>query len=465
MGYLLGMIWLFVGVVFVGVVQDFMVLFVFMCCDGCLLGELVKEEMGLIVGVIVLVVCFMIMVIIFVVLVMIVVKVLIYSLWGIYIVVFIILLVLFMGIYLCYLCLGCIGEVLVIGLVFLIFVIIFGGWVVESLIWVLYFDFIGVQLIWMLVGYGFVVVVLLVWLLLVLCDYFFIFLKIGIIVGLVVGILIMCLMLIMFVLIKFVDGIGLVWIGNLFLFLFIIIVCGVVFGFYVLIFFGIMLKMLVNEGQVCFIGYGGMLMEFFVVIMVLVFVCIIDLGVYFVMNSLMVVLVLVGMVDVVVFVVQVVSSWGFSIILDMLNQIVSEVGEQLIIFCVGGVLMLVVGMVYILYGVLGGMMDVVFWYYFVILFEVLFILMVVDVGMCVVCFMLQDLLGVVFFGLKWIDLLFVNLLVIVLCVLVWGYFFYQGVVDLLGGINILWLLFGIVNQMLVGMVLMFCVVVLFKMKC
>lgn len=206
-------------------------------------------------------------------------------------------------------------------------------------------------------------------------------------------------------------------------------------------------------------------MEFFVVIMVLVFVCIIDLGVYFVMNSLMVVLVLVGMVDVVVFVVQVVSSWGFSIILDMFNQIVSEVGEQLIIFCVGGVLMLVVGMVYILYGVLGGMMDVVFWYYFVILFEVLFILMVVDVGMCVVCFMLQDLLGVVFFGLKWIDLLFVNLLVMVLCVLVWGYFFYQGVVDLLGGINILWLLFGIVNQMLVGMVLMFCVVVLFKMKC
>lgn len=206
-------------------------------------------------------------------------------------------------------------------------------------------------------------------------------------------------------------------------------------------------------------------MEFFVVIMVLVFVCIIDLGVYFVMNSLMVVLVLVGMVDVVVFVVQVVSSWGFSIILDMFNQIVSEVGEQSIIFCVGGVLMLVVGMVYILYGVLGGMMDVVFWYYFVILFEVLFILMVVDVGMCVVCFMLQDLLGVVFFGLKWIDLLFVNLLVMVLCVLVWGYFFYQGVVDLLGGINILWLLFGIVNQMLVGMVLMFCVVVLFKMKC
>lgn len=208
MGYLSGMIWLFAGVVFVGAVQDFMVLFVFMCCDGCLLGELVKEEMGLTAGVIVLVVCFMIMVIIFAVLVMIVVKVLIYSLWGMYTVVFTILLVIFMGIYLCYLCSGCIGEVSVIGLVFLIFVIIFGGWVVESLIWVLYFDFTGVQLIWMLVGYGFVVAVLSVWLLLVLCDYFFTFLKIGTIVGLAVGILIMCLMLTMFVLIKFVDGTG-----------------------------------------------------------------------------------------------------------------------------------------------------------------------------------------------------------------------------------------------------------------
>lgn len=144
MGYLLGMIWLLAGVVLAGVVQDFMVLFVSMCCDGCLLGELVKEEMGPTAGVIVLVACFMIMVIILVVLVMIVVKALTYSLWGMYTVVFTILLVIFMGIYLCYLCLGCIGEVLVIGLVFLIFAIISGGWVAESLTWALYFDFTGV---------------------------------------------------------------------------------------------------------------------------------------------------------------------------------------------------------------------------------------------------------------------------------------------------------------------------------
>ena len=464
MGYLPGMIWLLAGVVLAGAVQDFMVLFVSTRRDGRSLGELVKEEMGPTAGVIALVACFMIMVIILAVLAMIVVKALTHSPWGTYTVAFTIPLALFMGIYLRYLRPGRIGEVSVIGLVFLIFAIISGGWVAESPTWAPYFDFTGVQLTWMLVGYGFVAAVLPVWLLLAPRDYLSTFLKIGTIVGLAVGILIMRPTLTMPALTKFVDGTGPVWTGNLFPFLFITIACGAVSGFHALISSGTTPKMLANEGQACFIGYGGMLMESFVAIMALVSACIIDPGVYFAMNSPMAVLAPAGTADVVASAAQVVSSWGFSITPDTLNQIASEVGEQSIISRAGGAPTLAVGMAYILHGALGGMMDVAFWYHFAILFEALFILTAVDAGTRAARFMLQDLLGVVSPGLKRTDSLPANLLATALCVLAWGYFLHQGVVDPLGGINTLWPLFGIANQMLAGMALMLCAVVLFKMK-
>ena len=499
MGYLPGMIWLLAGVVLAGAVQDFMVLFVSTRRDGRSLGELVKEEMGPTAGVIALVACFMIMVIILAVLAMIVVKALTHSPWGTYTVAFTIPLALFMGIYLRYLRPGRIGEVSVIGLVFLIFAIISGGWVAESPTWAPYFDFTGVQLTWMLVGYGFVAAVLPVWLLLAPRDYLSTFLKIGTIVGLAVGILIMRPTLTMPALTKFVDGTGPVtcsvgcgdvalapvttfacrsrcrptltmpalqmrwhWpgmdrsSGT--------IACGAVSGFHALISSGTTPKMLANEGQACFIGYGGMLMESFVAIMALVSACIIDPGVYFAMNSPMAVLAPAGTADVVASAAQVVSSWGFSITPDTLNQIASEVGEQSIISRAGGAPTLAVGMAYILHGALGGMMDVAFWYHFAILFEALFILTAVDAGTRAARFMLQDLLGVVSPGLKRTDSLPANLLATALCVLAWGYFLHQGVVDPLGGINTLWPLFGIANQMLAGMALMLCAVVLFKMK-
>ena len=193
-------------------------------------------------------------------------------------------------------------------------------------------------------------------------------------------------------------------------------------------------------------------------------VCIIDPGVYFAMNSPMAVLAPAGTADVVASAAQVVSSWGFSITPDTLNQIASEVGEQSIISRAGGAPTLAVGMAYILHGALGGMMDVAFWYHFAILFEALFILTAVDAGTRAARFMLQDLLGVVSPGLKRTDSLPANLLATALCVLAWGYFLHQGVVDPLGGINTLWPLFGIANQMLAGMALMLCAVVLFKMK-
>ncbi len=395
MGYLPGMIWLLAGVVLAGAVQDFMVLFVSTRRDGRSLGELVKEEMGPTAGVIALVACFMIMVIILAVLAMIVVKALTHSPWGTYTVAFTIPLAIFMGIYLRYLRPGRIGEVSVIGLVFLIFAIISGGWVAESPTWAPYFDFTGVQLTWMLVGYGFVAAVLPVWLLLAPRDYLSTFLKIGTIVGLAVGILIMRPTLTMPALTKFVDGTGPVWTGNLFPFLFITIACGAVSGFHALISSGTTPKMLANEGQACFIGYGGMLMESFVAIMALVSACIIDPGVYFAMNSPMAVLAPAGTADVVASAAQVVSSWGFSITPDTLNQIASEVGEQSIISRAGGAPTLAVGMAYILHGALGGMMDVAFWYHFAILFEALFILTAVDAGTRAARFMLQDLLGVV----------------------------------------------------------------------
>ncbi len=302
------------------------------------------------------------------------------------------------------------------------------------------------------------------WLLLAPRDYLSTFLKIGTIVGLAIGILIMRPTLTMPAVTKFIDGTGPVWSGNMFPFLFITIACGAVSGFHALIASGTTPKMLANENQACFIGYGGMLMESFVAIMALVSACIIDPGVYFAMNSPIAVLAPAGTADVVASAAQVVSGWGFAITPDTLAQIANEVGEQSIISRAGGAPTLAVGMAYILHGALGGLMDVSFWYHFAILFEALFILTAVDAGTRAARFMLQDLLGVISPGLKRTESLPANLLATALCVLAWGYFLHQGVVDPLGGINTLWPLFGIANQMLAGMALMLCAVVLFKMK-
>ncbi|QXW30064.1 carbon starvation protein CstA [Aeromonas sanarellii] len=464
MGYLPGMLWLLAGVVLAGAVQDFMVLFVSTRRDGRSLGELIKSEMGPVAGVIALVATFMIMVIILAVLAMIVVKALTHSPWGTYTVAFTIPLAIFMGIYTRYLRPGRIGEVSIIGLVCLVFAIVSGGWVAESETWAPYFDFDGVQLTWMLVGYGFVASVLPVWLLLAPRDYLSTFLKIGTIVGLAIGILVTQPTLQMPALTQFVDGTGPVWAGDLFPFLFITIACGAVSGFHALISSGTTPKMLANENQACFIGYGGMLMESFVAIMALVSACVIDPGVYFAMNSPLTVLAPAGTADVVASAAAVVSGWGFQITPETLTRIAGEVGEQSIISRAGGAPTLAVGMAYILHGALGGLMNVAFWYHFAILFEALFILTAVDAGTRAARFMLQDLMGVISPSLKRTDSLPANLLATALCVLAWGYFLHQGVVDPLGGINTLWPLFGIANQMLAGMALMLCAVVLFKMK-
>ncbi|SAK69022.1 carbon starvation protein CstA [Caballeronia fortuita] len=459
MGYTPGMLWILAGVVFAGAVQDFVVLFISTRRDGRSLGDLIKMELGTVPGVIALFGAFLIMVIILAVLALIVVKALTNSPWGTFTVAATIPIALIMGVYTRYIRPGRIGEVSIIGFVGLMLAIVYGGHVAESATLAPYFTFTGVQLVWILIGYGFVASVLPVWLLLAPRDYLSTFLKIGTILGLAIGILIVAPELKMPAFTKFVDGSGPVWAGNLFPFLFITIACGAVSGFHALISSGTTPKMIDNEVNMRFIGYGAMLMESFVAMMALVAACVIEPGVYFAMNS---PAALLGSTPEAV--AQTVTGWGFVLTPDMLTSTAKAVGETTIIARAGGAPTLAVGMAHILHQVIGGPAMMAFWYHFAILFEALFILTAVDAGTRAGRFMLQDLLGTFHPALRRTESLPANLIATGLCVAAWGYFLYQGVVDPFGGINTLWPLFGISNQMLAGIALMLGTVVLFKMK-
>jgi carbon starvation protein len=459
MGYLPGMLWLLVGVVFAGAVQDFVVLFLSTRRDGRSLGDLVKMELGPVPGVIALFGAFMIMIILLAVLALIVVKALAGSPWGTFTVAATIPIALLMGLYLRYMRPGRIGEVSILGFVLLMASIICGQYVSQTPALAALFTFTGTQLTWILIGYGFIAAVLPVWLLLAPRDYLSTFLKIGTILALAIGILIVAPELKMPALTKFVDGSGPVWSGSLFPFLFITIACGAVSGFHALIASGTTPKLLDNEKNARFIGYGAMLMESFVGIMALVAASVIEPGVYFAMNAPLAVL---GTTPDAV--AQTVGQWGFVLTPDMLTQTAQAVGETTIIARAGGAPTLAVGMAHILHQVIGGPAMMGFWYHFAILFEALFILTAVDAGTRAGRFMLQDLLGTFVPGLKRTESLPANLIATALCVAAWGYFLYQGVVDPLGGINTLWPLFGISNQLLAGIALTLATVVLFKMK-
>ncbi len=459
MGYLPGMLWILAGVVFAGSVQDFMVLFISTRRDGRSLGELIKAELGAVPGVIALFGTFMIMVIILAVLALIVVKALADSPWGTFTVAATIPLALFMGVYTRYIRPGRIGEVSVIGFMLLIASIVVGGQVAQSATWAPLFTFDGKQLTWILIGYGFIASVLPVWLLLAPRDYLSTFLKIGAIAALALGIAWVAPDLKMPSTTRFIDGSGPVWSGGLFPFLFITIACGAVSGFHALISSGTTPKLLENEAHARFIGYGAMLMESFVAIMALVAASIIEPGVYFAMNS---PAALIGTTA--DSAAQAIAHWGFVVTPDMLTETARAVGEKTIISRAGGAPTLAVGMAQIFSQMLGGKAMMGFWYHFAILFEALFILTAVDAGTRAGRFMLQDLLGTFVPALKKTESWVSNGLATGLCVAAWGYFLYQGVVDPLGGINTLWPLFGISNQMLAGVALILVTVVLFKMK-
>ncbi|RLU08970.1 MULTISPECIES: carbon starvation CstA family protein [Pseudomonas] len=459
MGYLPGTLWLIAGVVLAGAVQDFMILFLSTRRNGRSLGDMVREEMGRIPGTIALFGCFLIMIIILAVLALIVVKALAESPWGIFTVMATIPIAMFMGIYMRYIRPGRIGEISIVGVLLLLGSIWLGGQIAADPVWAKAFSFTGVQITWMLVGYGFVAASLPVWLILAPRDYLSTFLKIGTIIALAIGILVTMPELKMPALTQFVDGTGPVWKGGLFPFLFITIACGAVSGFHALISSGTTPKLLDNEVNSRYIGYGAMLMESFVAIMAMVAASVIEPGVYFAMNSPAAV---VG-ADVVT-VAQTVSSWGFAITPEALQAVAHDIGETTILARAGGAPTLAVGIAQILHSVLPGENTMAFWYHFAILFEALFILTAVDAGTRAGRFMLQDLLGSFVPALKRTESWTANLIATAGCVAMWGWLLYQGVIDPLGGINTLWPLFGISNQMLAGIALMLATVVLIKMK-
>jgi carbon starvation protein len=459
MGYLPGTLWIIAGVVLAGAVQDVMVLFISMRRDGKSLGELIRMEMGQVAGTIALVGAFMIMVIILAVLALIVVKALAESPWGMFTVAATVPLAVAMGAYTRWVRPGRIGEVSLLGLIGLLAAIVYGQSVAASPVWGPAFTFTPVQLCWILIGYGAVASVLPVWLLLAPRDYLSTFLKIGAIAALAIGIVIMAPALKMPAVTPFVNGNGPVWAGGLFPFLFITIACGAVSGFHALISSGTTPKLIASEAHAPLIGYGAMLMEAFVAIMALVGASILDPGIYFTMNS---PAALIGTDP--ASAAAAVTAMGFPIAPDLIAQTARDVGEHTIISRAGGAPTLAVAMAEIFSHVVGGPAMKAFWYHFAILFEALFILTAVDAGTRAGRFMLQDLIALAVPSFKDGKGHAPGVIATALTVAAWGFFLYQGVTDPLGGVNTLWPVFGISNQMLAAIALMLGTAVLFRMK-
>ncbi len=459
MGYLPGTIWILAGVVFAGAVQDMIVLFLSTRRDGRSLGDMVRSEMGPVAGGIALIGVLLIMIILLAVLALVVVKALMGSPWGTFTVFCTIPIALLMGIYARFIRIGRIAEMSAIGVALLLAALIYGRTVSENPALAAWFDLKGETMALVIIGYGFVASVLPVWLLLAPRDYLSTFLKVGTMALLAVGIILVQPELKMPAVTKFIDGTGPVWSGGMFPFLFITIACGAVSGFHSLIASGTTPKMLENESQARFIGYGAMLTESFVAIMAMIGATVLEPGIYFAMNSPG------GLIGTTAAqAAQVVSGWGFAVTPDMINQIAQDVGEKTLLSRTGGAPTLAVGMAHILSGMFGGRIMMGIWYHFAILFEALFILTTVDAGTRVARFMIQDLIGSVLPSFKHTESWPNNVIGSALACAAWGYFLYQGVIDPMGGINTLWPLFGISNQMLAGIALILCTVVLFKMK-
>lgn len=459
MGFLPGTIWILVGVMLAGAVQDFLILFISTRRDGRSLGEMAKQELGQFAGVVTMLGALGVMIIILSALALVVVKALADSPWGLFTIAATIPIALFMGIYMRFLRPGKIAEVSIIGFVLMMLAIIYGGNVAQDPVWGPFFTLHGTTLTWVLVIYGFIASVLPVWLLLAPRDYLSTFLKIGVILGLAVGIIFAMPEMKMPAVTKFIDGSGPVFSGGLFPFLFITIACGSISGFHALVASGTTPKLIEKESHIRFIGYGAMLMESFVAIMALICASVIEPGVYFAMNS---PAALIG--TTVENASQVINGWGFVVTPEMLTVIARDVGEQSILSRAGGAPTFAVGMAHIITDVFNSRAMMAFWYHFAILFEALFILTAVDAGTRACRFMVQDLVGVAIPSLannrSWVG----TIAGTTVAVAGWGFFVYQGVVDPLGGINTLWPLFGIGNQMLASMALILGTVVLFKMK-
>ncbi len=459
MGFLPGTIWILVGVMMAGAVQDFLILFISTRRDGRSLGEMAKQELGAFAGVITMLGALGVMIIILSALALVVVKALADSPWGLFTIAATIPIALFMGVYMRFIRPGKIAEVSLIGFVLMMSAIIYGGNIAVHPYWGPFFTLHGTTLTWILVIYGFIASVLPVWLLLAPRDYLSTFLKIGVIIGLAVGIVFAMPEMKMPAVSHFIDGSGPVFSGSLFPFLFITIACGAISGFHALVSSGTTPKLIERESHTRFIGYGAMLMESFVAIMALICASVIDPGVYFAMNS---PAALIG--TTVESASLAISSWGFVVTPETLAMVAKDVGENSILSRAGGAPTFAVGMAHIISEIFNSRNMMAFWYHFAILFEAMFILTAVDAGTRACRFMVQDLVGVVVPRLANNRSWFGNLSGTTVAVAGWGFFVYQGVIDPLGGINTLWPLFGIGNQMLASMALILGTVVLFKMK-
>ncbi|SFU48225.1 carbon starvation CstA family protein [Alicyclobacillus macrosporangiidus] len=455
MGYLPGTLWILIGVALAGAVQDFVVLMGSMRRNGKSLGQMAKDEIGPVAGVLGALGIFFIMIILIAVLAMVVVNALKGSPWGTFTIAMTIPIAIIMGLYMRFVRPGKVLEGSLIGLVLLILALI-GGQAVANSSLAPYFTFSGQTLAILMMIYGFIASVLPVWLLLAPRDYLSSFLKIGTIFLLALGILLVLPNLKMPSVSRFVDGTGPVFAGPLFPFLFITIACGAVSGFHSLVSSGTTPKMLEKESHARFIGFGGMLMESGVGIMAMIAACALDPGVYFAMNS-----PAAAIGTDVANAAHVISSWGFQVTPDQITNLAKEVGEKNLLSRTGGAPTLAVGMASLFSHFFGGFMA--FWYHFAILFEAVFILTTIDAGTRIGRFMLQDLIGNVYKPFANTRNYGFNVIASAITVAGWGYFLYQGVTDPYGGINSLWALFGIANQMLAGIAFAVVTTILIKM--
>jgi len=459
MGFLPGTVWIIVGVILAGAVQDMTTLFFSMRRNGKTLGQMAREEIGPVGGVAALIAVLSIMVILLAVLALVVVLALAESPWGSFSIAMTLPIALLMGVYLRFIRPGRVLEVSIIGVGLLFLAIIGGGWIAESSPYADFWTFSPNQIVFALIAYGFIASVLPVWVLLAPRDYLSTFMKIGTIMLLAIGIMFTLPSIQMPKATEFAfNGEGPVFAGPLFPFVFITIACGALSGFHALVASGTTPKLIQKESQTRFIGYGAMLMESFVAIMALIAATTLDPGVYFAMNAPATVL---G--DTVQSASQAVNGFGFSVSPETLQTTADNVGEESIVGRTGGAPTLAVGMSAIFSGLIGGPALQAFWYHFAIMFEALFILTTVDAGTRVGRFMIQDMIGNVyrpFANPSWLP---GNLISSALIVGAWGYFLYAGVNDPLGGINQLFPLFGIANQLLAAVALTVGTTILIKM--